>query len=123
MGGAAPGWVDRLMRRPLLAAAALLVLALLLWTLYRYRERLRASWEGWRRRRTESEAAHFQHLVRLCREGRPGPAYNALAAWAARRGLGPAPEVERAFVRTGAWRELMAELERLQFAVASRQSD
>ena len=123
MGGAAPGWVDQLMRRPLLAAAALLAPVLLLWSLYRYGERWRARWQGWRRRRSESEVAHFQRLVRLCREGRPGPAYNAVAAWVARRGLGPAPEVRRALAGAGASGELMGEMERLQLAVAGRDSD
>jgi hypothetical protein len=118
MEGAAPTWVDRLMRRQLLAVGVLLVPALLFWALYRFRGKLSASWEAWRRHRQESESAYFRRLSERLRANQPGPAYSALSAWAARRGLGTDPALVRTFRCAGATGDLLGELGRLQKAVA-----
>jgi hypothetical protein len=118
MKGAAPGWLERLMRRPWMGAAALLVPALLLWALYRYWGTLRARWAASKRSRHESEAAYFRRLLERLRAKQPGPAYSALSAWAARRGLDAAPTLRAAFQHAGATPELLGELDSLQHAAA-----
>lgn len=118
MEGAAPGWLEQLMRRPWMAAAALLVPAFLFWAFFRFWGTLRTRWAAWKRRRLESEAAYFRRLLERLRARQPGPAYSALSAWAARRRLDASPALSAAFRHAGAMPELLGELDRLQRAVA-----
>ena len=66
-------------QRPWVYAGTLLVAVVVFIGLGRNHLRLR--WNAWRRERSKSEKAYFQHFVKAARSGKPADTLNALMHW------------------------------------------
>ena len=107
--------LDRLPMAPIIAVSVLLA-GVVFW-LFRHRRRLIGRVQSWRARRAISEAARYRQVMKACDADHAASAYNALVAWMACLNPVSSPVTLAALVKRFPEAELATAVDRLQRAL------